>query len=76
MTKKDSNQKEQDKKKELVKCEAKDGKEITVEECEYLNQKDKAREKGREKTPEASAGRDAGNKLCINCDVYPPFTKM
>ncbi len=68
--------KNEEKKKTLVKCEAKGGKEVTPEECEYLNQKDKAREKGREKPPERSAGRDAGNKLCINCEIYPPFNKM
>ncbi|GEM_PF-1847092 len=76
MNKSDNMNKEKDPKKVLVKCEAKGGKEITREECEYLNQKDKAREKGREKPPERSAGRDAGSKLCINCDVYPPFNKM
>jgi hypothetical protein len=63
-------------KKILVNCEAKDGKEITQEECEYLNQQDKARESGREKLSKRSAVRDSGDKLCINCDIYPPFNKM
>ena len=72
----DPNNNKENPKKILVKCQAKGGKKITQEDCEYYNQKDKAREKGREKPLERSAGRDAENKLCIGCDMYPPFTKM
>lgn len=76
MTKSKNLENDRDPKKTLVKCKAKGGEEITQEECEYLNQKDKAREKGREKPPEYAAGRDKESRLCINCDLYPPFNKM
>ena len=66
----------EDPNKTLVNCDQKNGEEITSEECEYLNQKSKAAAAQREKTPENSPGRDAGSKLCINCEIYPPFNKM
>ncbi len=76
MTKSKNLENDKDPKKTLVKCKAKGGEEITQEECEYLNQKDKAREKGREKNPKYSQGMEVERKLCIDCELYPPFNKL
>lgn len=67
---------EQDENKVLVKCEVKDGKEITREECEYLNQKAKAKEKGRGKQAEEFMSKDVAKKVCQDCDSLAPFDKI
>ena len=67
--------KNEEEKETLVKCDIKDGKEITQEECEYLNQKAKAMEKGRSKQAEEFMAKDASSKICNDCDSIAPFDK-
>ncbi len=67
---------EQDDNKTLVRCKIKDDKEITREECEYLNQKAKAKEKGQGKKAEEFMAKDVAKKICQDCDSLAPFDKV